>query len=376
MLPPSSRTPRATPSAARCRHPGVHRRRVGPGAAGRRDRRDRGRGPARDARLLAGAGADRAHLPPLARREPPAAHRRLRTRRRGRLPLLRGPPRRHVQAQGRADEHDGDRGGRHGHPRCPHRRRPAPGDGRDLAVFVTGDVASHTVLRELSLRLEPAKVPGVCRILDEIPSPCTASTSASSSPSYSKGARRDRPYRTGQALRHAVLRLRPGPCRSGQAGPVRGPARGGRTLLRGQGQPAPGDPARDARRAGRGCRAEISSTGELAAVLQAGFAGADILYTGPGKTGEELDEALTAGVRLFSVESLGDLRNLGSAAQAQGVVADCLLRVNNATGAASTSIRMTGVPSQFGFDSETLPALRENSSTSPAPASRACTSSR
>ncbi|MFE0176330.1 type III PLP-dependent enzyme [Streptomyces sp. NPDC059002] len=108
---------------------------------------------------------------------------------------------------------------------------------------------------------------------------------------------------------------------------------------------------------GRVCRAEISSTGELAAVLQAGFRGADVLYTGPGKTEEELAEALTAGVRLFSVESTGDLRRIGESAVRLGTVADCLLRVNNATGAAATGIRMTGVPSQFGFDSETLPAL-------------------
>ncbi|GDY49976.1 hypothetical protein SVIO_005990 [Streptomyces violaceusniger] len=32
------------------------------------------------------------------------------------------------------------------------------------------------------------------------------------------------------------------------------------------------------------CRAEISSTGELDAALAGGFAGADCLYTGPGKT--------------------------------------------------------------------------------------------
>ncbi|MGK4580167.1 type III PLP-dependent enzyme [Kitasatospora sp. HPMI-4] len=110
---------------------------------------------------------------------------------------------------------------------------------------------------------------------------------------------------------------------------------------------------------GRRCRAEISSTGELAAVLGAGFPATDILYTGPGKTEGELTEALTAGVRLFSVESLGDLRNIGAVASRLGVVADCLLRVNSASASATSSIRMTGLPSQFGFDSETLPELRD-----------------
>ncbi|MFJ9062039.1 AMP-binding protein [Streptomyces sp. NPDC102409] len=44
---------------------------------------------------------------------------------------------------------------------------PAPG--RDLAVFAEGDIDPHVLLRELSLRLEPAKVPGVSRVVGELP---------------------------------------------------------------------------------------------------------------------------------------------------------------------------------------------------------------
>ncbi|MGW7491988.1 type III PLP-dependent enzyme [Streptomyces sp. NPDC054786] len=113
---------------------------------------------------------------------------------------------------------------------------------------------------------------------------------------------------------------------------------------------------------GPACRPEISSSGELAAALDAGFDGADCLYTGPGKTADELHEALRLGVRLFSTDSVTDVQHVGEAATALGVTADCLLRVNSATASATTSIRMTGTPSQFGFDSETLaeilPALR------------------
>ncbi|MFJ4849669.1 type III PLP-dependent enzyme [Streptomyces sp. NPDC088733] len=104
------------------------------------------------------------------------------------------------------------------------------------------------------------------------------------------------------------------------------------------------------------CRAEISSSGELAAALAAGFPAADCLYTGPGKTAGELAQAVADGVRLFSAESPGDLRRIGAAALAGGAVADCLIRVNSASATASTSIRMTGTPSQFGFDSELLDA--------------------
>jgi diaminopimelate decarboxylase len=106
-----------------------------------------------------------------------------------------------------------------------------------------------------------------------------------------------------------------------------------------------------------GCRAEISSTGELINALEAGFDPAGILYTGPGKTNDELEHALAAGVRLFSVESLTDLRHVGAAAEHQGVTVSALLRVNTTASSGGTGIRMMGRPSQFGIDAETLPGL-------------------
>lgn len=106
-----------------------------------------------------------------------------------------------------------------------------------------------------------------------------------------------------------------------------------------------------------GCHAEISSTGELNAALAAGFSGGDCLYTGPGKTAEELTTAVAAGVRLFSTDSVTDVRRVGAAAAELGTTVDCLLRVNSVTASATTSIRMTGTPSQFGFDSEVLGAV-------------------
>ncbi len=106
-----------------------------------------------------------------------------------------------------------------------------------------------------------------------------------------------------------------------------------------------------------GCRAEVCSPGELANALAAGQEPGRILYSGPGKTAEEMTAALAAGVRTFSVESLGDLERLGAQATALGAVAEVLVRVNSAVAAATTSIRMTGTPSQFGVDAETLPEL-------------------
>jgi len=44
-----------------------------------------------------------------------------------------------------------------------------PSENRDLAVCVAADLESYAVLRELALRLEPAKVPAICRVVDELP---------------------------------------------------------------------------------------------------------------------------------------------------------------------------------------------------------------
>ncbi len=104
------------------------------------------------------------------------------------------------------------------------------------------------------------------------------------------------------------------------------------------------------------CQAEISSAGELAAALEAGFAPAECLYTGPGKTEGELVNAIARGVRNFSVESLADLERAGRIARRFDLVVDCLLRINRVSAAAAASIRMMGTPSQFGIDSETLRA--------------------
>ncbi|MEY9891963.1 diaminopimelate decarboxylase [Catenulispora sp. MAP5-51] len=109
---------------------------------------------------------------------------------------------------------------------------------------------------------------------------------------------------------------------------------------------------------GTACRAEISSAGELASALIAGYTAGECLYTGPGKTPAELEHAIALGVRMFSVESYTDLQHVGEAALGHGVTAECLLRINSAgTKAATTGIRMMGKPSQFGIDSETLPEL-------------------
>jgi diaminopimelate decarboxylase len=73
---------------------------------------------------------------------------------------------------------------------------------------------------------------------------------------------------------------------------------------------------------------DIVSEGELARVLRAGGAPARIVYSGAGKTAEEMRAALAAGIACFNVESLEELELLDATAGALGVRARVALRVN------------------------------------------------
>ena len=55
---------------------------------------------------------------------------------------------------------------------------------------------------------------------------------------------------------------------------------------------------------------DIVSAGELARVLAAGGSAERIVFSGVGKSGEEIREALRAGVRCFNVESSAELERL------------------------------------------------------------------
>ncbi|MGB2949191.1 MAG: phosphopantetheine-binding protein [Rhodococcus sp. (in: high G+C Gram-positive bacteria)] len=109
-----------------------------------------------------------------------------------------------------------------------------------------------------------------------------------------------------------------------------------------------------------GCSAEVSSIGELDAALTAGFDAADIIYTGPGKTDEEIVHALTSGVREFSTESRTDLQRLSTLAEGLSIQIGILLRVNSESAPGAAGMRMTGASSQFGIDTGTVPLTRED----------------
>lgn len=77
-----------------------------------------------------------------------------------------------------------------------------------------------------------------------------------------------------------------------------------------------------------GAGVDIVSGGELHRALLAGFTGADVVFSGVGKTVAEIRQAVDAGVLFFNVESEGELRAIDAVAGAAGVTAPVALRVN------------------------------------------------
>ncbi len=77
-----------------------------------------------------------------------------------------------------------------------------------------------------------------------------------------------------------------------------------------------------------GSGVDVVSGGELHRALQAGFAPADIIFGGVGKTEREIGEALDTGILLLNAESEDEVRLIDRLAGARGVTASVSLRVN------------------------------------------------
>ena len=78
----------------------------------------------------------------------------------------------------------------------------------------------------------------------------------------------------------------------------------------------------------RGCGLDIVSGGELYRGLQAGFAPERIVYSGVGKRVDEIDDALKAGILMFNLESIDELKLIDQRAGKLNQRARIAIRVN------------------------------------------------
>jgi diaminopimelate decarboxylase len=102
-----------------------------------------------------------------------------------------------------------------------------------------------------------------------------------------------------------------------------------------------------------GAGADVVSEGELRRVLDAGMPPDRIIFSGVGKTDEELDAALAAGVHQINVESFPELRRLSALATQRGATAAVAIRVNPDVDAMTHAKIATGKKeNKFGIDTD------------------------
>jgi diaminopimelate decarboxylase len=107
-------------------------------------------------------------------------------------------------------------------------------------------------------------------------------------------------------------------------------------------------------RAGAG--AEVSSPGELATALAAGFARGSIIYVAPVQVPADIERALTSGIHAIVADSTQELEIVAQQAARLGRSARVLLRINTKETQPEAKEVMVGGPSKFGFDEERVVA--------------------
>ena len=77
-----------------------------------------------------------------------------------------------------------------------------------------------------------------------------------------------------------------------------------------------------------GAQADANSVGEIEVALRAGFIPEQVVFTGVGKSRDELERAVALGVKTINAESPGELARIDAAARSLGTRARVALRVN------------------------------------------------
>ena len=110
--------------------------------------------------------------------------------------------------------------------------------------------------------------------------------------------------------------------------------------------------------AAAGFGADCVSGGEVRMAYEAGFAPADIVYAGVGKSDDEITYALELGIGRFNVESSAELLVIEEIAAKMGKVAPVSFRVNPDIGAHTHANITTGLAeNKFGIFHEVLPEV-------------------
>jgi diaminopimelate decarboxylase len=101
---------------------------------------------------------------------------------------------------------------------------------------------------------------------------------------------------------------------------------------------------------------DVASGAEMRVALDSGMDAAGISFAGPGKTAQELRQAVAAGV-LINIESFREVELLATCARDLGRPARVAVRVNPDFELKASGMKMGGGAKQFGVDAEQVPQL-------------------
>ncbi|TLS77343.1 diaminopimelate decarboxylase [Mariprofundus erugo] len=99
---------------------------------------------------------------------------------------------------------------------------------------------------------------------------------------------------------------------------------------------------------------EIASLGEAEKAVAAGFDASRLIYTGPGKSPEELHWGASRGIRTIHIESLTEAWRLNAICESLGKRQDILLRINADFDIHDAQTTFSGGSKKFGIDEEKL----------------------
>lgn len=107
-----------------------------------------------------------------------------------------------------------------------------------------------------------------------------------------------------------------------------------------------------------GAGADIVSSGEMHRALAAGIAADKIIFSGVGKTADDIDAALKAGVVHINVEAEAEIALIAAIAKKRRITAQVAVRVNPNVDAKTHAKITTGKKeNKFGIDIDEVPAL-------------------
>ncbi|MGB5077875.1 MAG: diaminopimelate decarboxylase [Sphingorhabdus sp.] len=108
----------------------------------------------------------------------------------------------------------------------------------------------------------------------------------------------------------------------------------------------------------QGYGADVVSAGEMDRALAAGMAAQDIVFSGVGKTADEIVRALRTGVGQFNIESEEEGREIAALAENNGKCANAVLRINPDVDAGTHGKISTGkADNKFGVGIHKAPAI-------------------